>query len=389
VRSNPRSLNPNPVQRAAAFTPPPTGIVTVYGMSKEKISYWKTIRVAWFSGYKINWVIPGREGSSSSSVSVWNLDPRVQPVETIIPARTAKYALDPYVLVSGRPHIEPTFGTRVTVKVSSSPHSRHGPGVQVTQAPAGLGETARWLPEPVHFTPGGTWSPQVVPGSPDSGIKWTASEGNLPVLEPEYTYTKRGEWVTTTAMALKGSSYFRLDGMPLYTGSTPYAPVTMFFVADIVIPTKYWGSILKAVEPDGSSDINKTNLDLRLMPDGMLHPFTWGWQEPLPLVGDSHNMTMFGFTLDPATDFLRVFTIDRSLRIAETGLPRNAKTGLPSKHSGTSKFMLGRTAEAVFDIFVLDILMYRGLMDVDKIEYIASELDAAYGITTSSGQEQG
>ena len=380
-RSTPKPLSPSPVQQGAAFTPPPTGVVTVAGMNLETIEYWKTIRVAWLSGYNLNWVIPGREGATGSSSSVWNLDVRVQPVFDTFPARTAQHTLEPYVLVGGRPSIEPEYGTRVTVKFNIlAARSAKGPGVLATEPPTDLGETARWLPTPASYSTR-WWQPSGgTLASPDQDINWEGSEENLPVIHDEYMYDKQGEWVTTTAMSIQSSNYFRLNGMPLYTGVTPNAPVTMFFVADIVAPTKYWGSLLRAVEPDGSSDLTKTNLDLRLMPDGNLHPYTWGWQLPLPLVGDNHAMSLFGFYLNPLDNTARLFTIDHTLQIVEFELP--------TPHSSTSKFVLGRTAEALFSIYLLDVLFYRGPMTNDRIEFIASELDAAYGISRRVGQEQ-
>jgi hypothetical protein len=380
MKSVPKPLNVSPVQQVAAFTPPPTGIVTIAGLKKEKLSYWKTIRIAWLSGYKINWVVPGREGSTSGSRSVWNLDTRIRPVFDIKPARTAKYELEPYVLVSGRPHVEPTLGTRVTVNATVTSASARGRGINVTVAPTGLGEQARWLPNPAKYTPGGTWNPELVAPSPDSSIKWTGSEKNLPIIYNGFTYAKRGQWVTTTCMAIQASNYFRLSSMPLFTGSTPNAPVTMFFVASIATPTKYWGSFLRSAEPDGSKPMELTNVDFRLMPNGMIHPYTWGWQEPLPLVGENHAVSLFGFTLDVGAKTLRMFTIDRSLRFAEMGLPY--------PYSTKSEFVLGRNDEALITMYILDILMYRGPMSVDRATFIAGELDAAYGITASPSGEQ-
>jgi hypothetical protein len=382
MKSAPKPLNVNPVQQAAAFTPPPTGIVTIAGLRKEPLRYWATIRIAWLSGYKINWVVPGREGSTSGSQSVWNLDTRIRPVFDIIPARTAKYELEPYVLVAGRPHIEPTLGTRVTVNATVTSTSARGRGVSVTAAPTGLGETARWLPTPPSYV-AGVWSPQGAPVAPDDTLKWEGSEKNLPVLYNEFTYAKRGQWVTTTCMAVMSSSYFRLNGLSLYNGPTPRAPVTYFFVASISAPSKYWGSLLRAMESDASGPTSRdspTNLDFRLMPDGFIHPYTMGWQEALPLVGENHALSLFGFTLDPAANTLRMFTIDRNLRFVDMGLP--------TPHSATSRFVLGRNDEALVTAYFLDIVYYRGPMSVERMTFIASELDAAYGITASPSQEQ-
>ena len=95
MKSRPRSIDPNPIQQASAFAPPPTGVVTIEGMKRETIAYWKTIRLAWLAGYKINWVIPGRGGAVGSSHSVWDLDVRIQPVETIIPGTNFEVLLEP------------------------------------------------------------------------------------------------------------------------------------------------------------------------------------------------------------------------------------------------------------------------------------------------------
>lgn len=373
-------LNPNPDQNAAAFQPPPTGIVTIEGMKRQTIDYWKTIRVAWLAGYKINWVVPGRGGSVSGSHSVWSLDLRVSPVPEIHPARTARYSVEPYVLVSGKPHQEPTLGTRITVRTTLQGQSAPGLGVAVTQAPTGLGETARWLPSPQSYV-NGVWSPQSAPPGDDSAILWRGAEANQPVLYDEFTYAKRGQWVTTSSLSLRNGTYFRLEGMPLAKTKAALPPITFFFVAGMTTPTRYWASVLKAVEPDGSTQVGTTLLDLRLMPDGNLHPFTWGWQRPLPLVGESHALSLFGFTLDSANDFLRLFTIDRTLRMAEMGLYY--------PHSTTANFVLGRSAEALFNMDLLDVLMYRGPLDASQIEQIASVLDASYGITAVNSQEQG
>ena len=291
------------------------------------------------------------------------------------------------MLVGGRPYIEPVLGTRTTVKFTVTPRTARGASV-VTEAPGDLGEMARWLPTPESYS-GGLWSPSgTAPAAPDASVHWQGSEQNLPAILDDFTYSKHGEWVNTTAMSLQASNYLRLDGLGLYeppqperSVGDPLAPVTMFFVATIVAPTKYWGSLLKATEPDGSSDLSKTNLDFRLMPDGNLHSYTLGWQAALPLVSDNHSMCLFGFTLDPATNFARIFTVDRSLQIEEFNLP--------SPHSSTSKFVLGMTAEALFTIYVLDILLYRGPMDTDRIEFISGELDAAYGLTPAFIQEEG
>lgn len=358
--------------------------MTIAGLAKQTIAYWKGIRVAWLTGYKIGWVIPGRDGSIGSTVSVWSLDVRVQPVETIIPARTARYGLESFVLVGGRPHIEPPQGTRVRVDFTlAQPHTARL-GVSATEAPTGLGETARWLPVPGTYV-GGVWSPSSAPVAPDAAVSWQAAEENAPVITDDFEYSKHGQWVKTTAMLLRETNYMRLDGMPLYTAGVPNEAVTLFFVAAITAPVKYWGSLLRAVEPDGSTaeiqTVKRSNLDLRLMPDGNLHPFTWGWQEALPLLGENHALSLFGFTLDPLTNSLRLFTIDRELRIADMAMPY--------PHSQTSSFVLGRSAEASYEAYVLDIMLYRGPMDKERLAEIANEFDSAYGISSGLSQEQG
>lgn len=372
-----RPLNANPAVRAGAFTPPPTAQVTIQAMARERISYWKTIRIAWLSGYQINWVIPGRGGSVSGSKSVWNLDVRIQPEETIIPARTARWTIEPYVLQAGRPHIEPPLGTRLTISATATTTVIGPRSVEVQEAPTDLGETARWLPVPGSYS-GGVWSPTAPPVAPDDAIQWTASESNLPFLDNEFTYAKRGQWITTTSMSVPHSSHFRLDGMPWSSTGVPF---TLILVAAITAPTKYWASLLRAVEADGSTPLNLTNLDFRLMPDGNIHPFTGGWQQPLPLLSDSHTLSLFGFTWTPLENQLRMFTIDRTLQMAEMGLYWS--------HSDTSKFLMGRSAEAVYGLDLLDVLFYRGPMDEDQIMHIANELDAAYGITANPSEEQG
>jgi len=262
----------------------------------------------------------------------------------------------------------------------AQPHSRMAE-INATAAPTGLGETARWLPTPGSYT-GGVWLPSgAIPPPPDAVIAWTAAEGNAPKIENEFTYAMRGEWPVVPAMAIRDSTYMRLDAMPLFSGTTPLPPVTLFVVAAFEVPIKFWASLLQAVEPDGSKPPAKTNLDLRLMPDGNLHPFTWGWQAPLPLVGENHALSLVGFTLDVAASTLRLFTIDRELRIVDMTLPY--------PHSSTSQFALGRNAEATLNAYVLDILFYRGQMDSDRIEDIANQLDAAYGITPGATQVPG
>jgi hypothetical protein len=384
VTSVPRPLALSPTAQSAAFTPPPTGVVTLESMSRDTIAYWRTIRIAWLTGYRIEWVIPGRNGSGSGSRSVWNLDVRVQPVETIFPSRTARYSVEPYVLVSGRPHIEPPQGTRVTVRFTLAQPRSLLASVTPAAAPTGMGETAAWLPTPATYSPG-EWLPSGgAPPAPDAGIVWVPSEFNAPRIETEFSYALRGTWPVVTALSVRDSTYLRLDGMSLYSGTTPLPPVTLFVVAAVETPPKYWGSLLRSVEPDGSRAedqvVPRSNLDLRLMPDGNLHPYTHGWQAPLPLVGDNHALSLFGFTLDPATGFLRLFTIDRELRMVEMHLPY--------QFSATSRFVLGRSAEDVFGVHVLDIRFFRGTMTADRTEDIASQLDGAYGITPRPSQEQ-
>lgn len=382
---SPRAVDPNPIQKPSAFAPPPTGVVSIDGLKRETLAYWKTVRVAWLSGFKINWVIPGREGSVTGSRSFWNLDARIQPVEEIIPSRTARYSLEPYVIVAGRPYIEPTLGTRVTVKATvSRPAAR---GMPRDENPDGLGEPYPELGQDKRFMPhewflgpyGDLWEPTPANmGDPETDVYWQASEMNHPRLNESFTYAKRGQWVTQPSMSIHETNYYRLEDLLLGPG---HEPVTLFFVAAITAPTKYWASLLRAVEPDGGNPLGVTNLDLRLMPDGNLHPYTWGWQAPLPLIGDRHALSLFGFTLDWESDFLRLFTIDRTFRMAEM------KLYYP--HSTTSKFVLGRSAEAMFNMDVLDILFYRGPMDAIRTEHIANELDASYGITATNSQEQG
>lgn len=377
MRFRPTPLNPNPTQRSAAFLPPPSHAMTISEVSRLTLEYLATIRIAYLAGYRIAWVIPGREGQVSDAKSLWSLETQVVPVEEIIPARTAQYDLDPYVLVKGRPHAEPPLGTRVPVQATVAMTIGTREAVGATVAPTGLGETARWLPDPSSYT-GGLWRPSVAPVGLDSAILWTAAESNAPEIDPEYTYIKRLDWITTSAMVIEGSTYFRLDGMPLYSSGTPQPPITLFFVVSVVPPSKYWGSLLRAMEPDGSATLDESNLDLRLMPDGNLHPFTWGWQRSLPFVGTGHTLSLFGLSLDVATNSMVLFTIDKHLQVAEMSLP--------AAHSATSQFALGRTAEAVFDVSVLDILFYRGPMTVDRITDIANELDAAYGISVNAAQ---
>ena len=264
------------MQQAAAFAPPPTGIVTIEGLKRETIAYWKTIRIAWLSGYKINWVIPDVRGQSSSR-SVWNLDVRVRPVDDIIPARTARYSVEPYVLVGGRPYIEPTVGTRVTVNFTMTPRTARGQRAGHRSAHRAR-ETARWLPTPASYVTRAVEPVRHRSSSPDASIKWQGSEENLPVILDEFTYAKHGEWVTTTAMSILASNYFRLKA-GLSTSISRVNPSP----GDPVLRGSHraqqvLGLTARAVEPDGPT-LTKTNLDLRLMPDGNLHPYTWGWQE--------------------------------------------------------------------------------------------------------------
>lgn len=375
-----RALNPAPVQQAAAFTPPQTTPTTVDQLAHNTLAYWATIRIAWLSGYKLSWVIPGREGAVSSGQSVWSLDPRVQMQPEIKPARTSRYEVDPYVVVAGRPHQEPLLGTsiKVTTSVRSTASTYLVKGRST--APSGLGETARWLPYPASYS-AGVWSPQTPAPAPDASIRWVASEANVPVIYNEFEYARRGEWVTAPTMALSDINHLRLEGMPLSTGVSPHPPITMFFVLALNAPSKYWTSMLRALEPDGATSVEQTNLDFRLMPDGMVHPYTLGWLRALPLVGENHTLSMFGFTLDSEHNSGLMFTIDRSLQFSPLTLF--------APHSITSKFVLGLAGEAVTEADLLDVLFYRGALTIDQISDIANELDAAYGITAHPSQEQG
>jgi hypothetical protein len=168
------------------------------------------------------------------------------------------------------------------------------------------------------------------------------------------------------------ASHLRCANVPLSSGR-----VTFFVTAVITPPASKWASLFVADEPTGASRDTVDDLDLRLMPDGMLHLYARGWHGALPLVGTRHSPVTFGISFDTSDQTVVFFTMDQEQRIFRSRLM------LP--HSTTARLFLARAGEGTISMDVLDIAYFRGAMPDTKIAEVLDRLDSVYGVTTPVG----
>jgi hypothetical protein len=380
----------NPVaQSSPMFTSLPPGQVTVGAMSQQTMTYWAQFPIEFFSGYRVMWVTPGRGGNSSSSRSVMTLDPTIMPVLEIQPARTATFTVDPFIVLEGKAHLEPDYMTRATLKARGVRGSNVVPVLTKKYPPiyalgravddeepagTGMGETARWMPVSNTLSVG-LWKPYHLanPTGPDKNVVLQGISGDSPVIDESFSYGPDNSFLTV-AMEVPELSYFKMWG----EARTGTQPITIFVVARVTPPVQRWVHLLSSIKSDRNTPMNADEPEMRLYPDGMAYLYTTGSQGAIQAVSDENRVIVFGQSLDADQKGVRMFTMDGTFKMLKGQLMRARPT--------TSSWFIGLSDEESSPLDILDILMFRDVLDDARIVEIVNELDGRYMLTAQGAQ---
>lgn len=306
------------------------------------------------------------------------VDPVVLWPETIYPARTVTYDIEPYYVVDGQAVKDD--GLPVVVEVVIGLDGLDDVVGFPMPDEVDTGATVRWLATDISYADDGTWSPS----RGDVSIPLVAPAA-VPAFMTSAQYWRGDTFVTTGAVSLDSGEYLRLDA----PGWSAYR-LTVLMVAILRAPSGTWYSVLEAgdIDPDteaatptsvAAGMFDTPHLSVRYTGDGevsLVSSTTLARTQVNAGLSRALQPVVIGFSADVQAG--------RATLLAADGRPHVVPVKIPVQPPLDAALWVGRTASvagglASMEIFEIDL--WEGEADAATLIQRMAALDRAYGVS--------